>query len=249
MNSEKFNLSWNDFENAASNTIKDLLSDENFTDVALVSEDGKQVHAHKVSLSSSSMFFKAILVNNTHKNPLLYLKGVLFKQLSHILKFIYQGETELAQDDLDAFLQVAMDLEIKGLEQDESKKAEFKEEQPKKITSPGIMSTSNNHVIAVQEDAGLSEYEIDAFEPKSYEGNTSNPIKYERHTPKQRRLSHGVNKFGCNKCDKTFANTGGLSKHKKGVHEGVSYNCDQCEFRTAYTDNLARHKNKHNLIE
>ena len=92
---EKFNLTWNEFEGNASGTIKNLFSDNSFSDVTLACDDNKQLTAHKVILSASSSFFKRILLNNPHQHPLIYLKGIRHQDLESVLKFIYLGEAEV----------------------------------------------------------------------------------------------------------------------------------------------------------
>ena len=52
-----------------------MLEEKDIFDVTLASDDGVQIEAHKVILSASSPFFKEVLKNNKHPNPLLYLKG------------------------------------------------------------------------------------------------------------------------------------------------------------------------------
>ena len=44
---------------------------------------------------------------------MLYLKGVIGKDLQGILDFIYRGETKVAEEELNAFLSVAEELKIK----------------------------------------------------------------------------------------------------------------------------------------
>ena len=115
MTLEKFTLSWNQFDSSATNTFKYLLTDNNFTDVTLACEDDKQINAHKVILSSCSTFFEKILLKNPHRNPLIYLKGLKFTDLQDIMSFIYLGEVEVAQEDLERFIRTGKDLDIKGL--------------------------------------------------------------------------------------------------------------------------------------
>ena len=95
--SEHFNLAWNQFENCAGLTFKNLLSDEDFADVTLACEGDKQLKAHKVILSSCSPFFRKVLLKNKHQHPLLYLKGVKFTDLQLIVKFIYLGQIEIGK--------------------------------------------------------------------------------------------------------------------------------------------------------
>ena len=46
--SEKFCLTWNDFQENVNTAFSDLRKDCDFTDVTLASEDGQQIEAHKV---------------------------------------------------------------------------------------------------------------------------------------------------------------------------------------------------------
>ena len=70
---------------------------------------------HKVILSACSNFFKSLLRRNPHNHPLLYLKGVKYSDLLCVLNFMYHGEVNVAQEDLNSFLAVAEDLQVKGL--------------------------------------------------------------------------------------------------------------------------------------
>ena len=114
MSEEKYLLRWNDFESNLSEGLRSFRSANNFCDVTLACEDN-QVQAHKVILSASSDFFKKVLTSNVHQHPLLYLKGVRMSDLEAIISYIYHGETNVALGELDTFLEVATDLQIKGL--------------------------------------------------------------------------------------------------------------------------------------
>merc|ERR1712013_714356 len=116
MGSEKFCLRWNDFQSNISNALEDLRNDKDFFDVTLACED-EQIQAHKVILSACSPFFRNVLRRNPHQNPLLYLKGVRFPDLQAVLNFMYHGEVNVAQVELNSFLAVAEDLRVKGLTQ------------------------------------------------------------------------------------------------------------------------------------
>jgi len=112
--SEKFCLRWNDFEANIGSAFRDLKEEKDFTDVTLACADN-QVEAHKVILASSSPFFKRILKKNPHSHPLIYLKGIKLSDVEAVLTFIYQGEVNVEEDNLNTFLEVAQDLEVKGL--------------------------------------------------------------------------------------------------------------------------------------
>ena len=84
-----FNLSFDQFETTTTNTFKQLLTDDNFTDVTLACADDKQIKAHKVILGSCSTILRNILLNQTHQNPIIYLRGIKHDELSSIVNFIY----------------------------------------------------------------------------------------------------------------------------------------------------------------
>ena len=114
MSNEKFCLRWNDFESNISSAFREIREDKEFFDVTLASDDDNQIQAHKVIIGACSPFFRNILRKNSHNHPLLYLKGVKYKELVSVLNFMYMGEVNVAQDDLNSFLAVAEELRVKG---------------------------------------------------------------------------------------------------------------------------------------
>merc|ERR1712198_314679 len=118
---EKFCLKWNEFESNVSTAFRELREDKDFFDVTLACDD-EQIQAHKVILSACSPFFRTILRRNQHAHPLLYLKGVKFSDLQSVLNFMYHGEVNVAQEELNSFLAVAEELRVKGLTQNQSSK-------------------------------------------------------------------------------------------------------------------------------
>ena len=113
--SEKLCLQWNDFKENAISAFGNLRKDADFTDVTLACEDGKQVEAHKVILAASSPFFQNLLRRNKHPHPLIYMRGVKSDDLLAIVDFLYRGEANVLQDNLDSFLGIAEELQLKGL--------------------------------------------------------------------------------------------------------------------------------------
>ena len=113
---EKYSLKWTDFKDNVSSSFKRLRQEKDFFDVTLVSSDEKHISAHKVVLSASSDFFKNILKKAAHVNPMLFLSGVNSKDLSSIMDYIYEGEVQLFQEDLDSFLNTATILKIDGID-------------------------------------------------------------------------------------------------------------------------------------
>ena len=132
---EKFCLRWNDFESNISKAFSEIRDDRDFFDVTLACE-GEQIEAHKVILSACSPFFQTILKRNRHEHPLLYLKGVKYIDLMAILNFMYHGEVNVAQEDLNSFLAIAEDLKVKGLTQNTTTEAVTKQQNSLKSSKP-----------------------------------------------------------------------------------------------------------------
>ena len=108
-------MQWNDFKENATSAFGILRNDNDFADVTLACEDGKQFEAHKVILASSSPFFQNILRRNKHPHPLIYMRGLKSEDLVTILDFLYCGEANVYQENLDSFLAIAEELQLKGL--------------------------------------------------------------------------------------------------------------------------------------
>ena len=113
--SEKYCLKWNDFEHNISNSFKELRSDMDFSDVTLVTGEDQHIEANRTVLSACSPFFKAILSKNRHSHPMIYMRGLKAKDLEAAIDFMYTGEANIFQDDLDSFLSLAEELKLKGL--------------------------------------------------------------------------------------------------------------------------------------
>ena len=79
-------------------------------------EDGQQIEAHKVILAASSPFFQRILKRNKRSQPLIYMKGMRSDDLTAIIDFLYYGEANIYQENIDSFLAIAEELQLKGLE-------------------------------------------------------------------------------------------------------------------------------------
>ena len=113
--SEKFCLKWNDFQSNVSNSFSLLRNEDYLHDVTIVSDDNEQIAAHKLVLSACSEYFKSIFRRNKHPNPLLCLEGVSSKDVRNVMDYIYNGEVQIFQEDLDRFLNVAQRLKLEGL--------------------------------------------------------------------------------------------------------------------------------------
>ena len=122
-----------------------FLEEDKFVDLTLLIEDGMEVKAHRVILSSATEFFDNIFQKCKNKNTenfVIFLYGVKFLQLKGILEFIYLGETTVEEKNLNTFLQISKLLKIEDM---------------KKIERDPIASFSENSSV-IKRNFGKSSY-------------------------------------------------------------------------------------------
>ena len=111
---DNYCLRLNGFESNAKIYWQDLQAENDFCDVTLACED-KQIKTHKLIISSCSPVLGNILKLNQTPHPVIYLRKVKYKDLQNLLNFMYQGEVNVAEEDLPNFLEIAEDLNVRGL--------------------------------------------------------------------------------------------------------------------------------------
>ena len=112
---EKIILKWNDFQSNVTSTFLEFQAKNHYQDVTLVTDDQKQISAHRLILSACSGYFNNVLSKNIHSHPLLCLDGINFSELINVLDYIYNGELQIKQEDVQRFLQIAKKLQLEGL--------------------------------------------------------------------------------------------------------------------------------------
>ena len=92
MHQEKYSLTWHTYSDHLKSMMKELMMNEEFSDVTLVTEDKKQIKANISVLSSCSPIFRDILKKEKNSSTIMYLRGVQYAEIESILQFIYLGE-------------------------------------------------------------------------------------------------------------------------------------------------------------
>ena len=159
MMASKLRLEWNDFKDNVFNVFENLSEDKEFAEVTLACKDGKQVMAHKGILASSSSFFKNILRANSHLHPIIYMKGVCSDELQAIVELIYCGKANLLEENLNSFLALAEELQLKGFKgagDGDSEQDTVSVQQPRQATQKSVQ-VEKEETISPEKDSHSSQ--------------------------------------------------------------------------------------------
>ncbi|XP_055615627.1 protein bric-a-brac 2 isoform X9 [Toxorhynchites rutilus septentrionalis] len=111
---QQYCLRWNNHQSNLTTVLTTLLQDEKLCDVTLACDKGI-VKAHQAILSACSPYFEQIFVENKHPHPIIYLRDVEVSEMRALLDFMYQGEVNVGQHNLQNFLKTAESLKVRGL--------------------------------------------------------------------------------------------------------------------------------------
>lgn len=124
-NASQFSLRWNNYVSHVTEAFNVLRFENDLVDVTLCCDGGK-IRAHKMLLSACSSYFKQIFKENPCQHPVIIFRNFKYEDLNAIINFMYHGEVNIFQEQLESFLNTAELLEVKGLTdnmEDESSKA------------------------------------------------------------------------------------------------------------------------------
>uniref|UniRef100_A0A1B6J2R1 BTB domain-containing protein n=1 Tax=Homalodisca liturata TaxID=320908 RepID=A0A1B6J2R1_9HEMI len=107
-------LRWNAFKSNLMNSLESLWNEDEYVDVTL-SCGGHQVRSHQVVLSASSPFFSEIFKDTSTTHPTVIIPETQISNLKQLLKFMYTGEIYIEERNLVDFLNLAEDLQVRGL--------------------------------------------------------------------------------------------------------------------------------------
>lgn len=111
---QQFCLRWNNYQTNLTNVFDELLQNESFVDVTLACE-GQSIKAHKMVLSACSPYFQALFYDNPCQHPIIIMRDVRWEELKAIMEFMYKGEINVSQEQINPLLKVAEMLKIRGL--------------------------------------------------------------------------------------------------------------------------------------
>jgi len=252
MEATTMNVSWNNFQTVTAGMFSKLHTSSEFSDVTLVSEDHRQVKAHKVILSCCSRFFESVLVTSPHPSPLLYLRGTKYQELEAIVTFIYKGEVEVEEDQLELFMAAARNLGIKGLlqegveevreEKKETKKETKKEEAKEKVKNHKRSSfqKAKDPLGAVEEDSKDKMKQVIETMTKKRQNKKLCPKP-------TKQTSQKPFFYDNQKVDENLVDLASVEEMKKD--ETGKYSCNQCAFKNADLMKVRNHFTVHETVK
>ena len=160
-------------------------------------------------------------------HPLLYLSGVTSSNLSFILDYIYQGEVQLYQEQLDSFLDTAQKLRIAGLLRQNDDTGDGEKEE------------------AFQEENNSREYNTDFKVETNPQNNKRNIVSITEKSPMEKVLVQSQDEYEvkskinellskengmlfCGSCGKSGKDERNMRRHIETHIDGVSYPCEMC---------------------
>ena len=230
-----------------------MRDDPDFSDVTLVCDDNQQIKAHRIILTACSPFFNTVLKSNNHSHPMIYMRGTKAKDMAAIVDYIYNGEANIFQEDMDGFLALAEELKLKGLANADSEdiildngsnRAEEtgpKHQQQEFIDNKDVTSLRTSKVL---------ESPIPPSDTNKVfvSANISVEDLKEKLDSLMERVNDGVNSWKCTLCGKinkepTKQN---MRTHIETRHiEGLSFPCSQCDFVCKSNNAFYKHISRH----
>ena len=229
--------------------------------MTLACEDGQQVEAHKLVLIASSPFFLNILKKNKNSHPLIYMRGVKSENLTTMVDFFHHGETNVFQENLDSFLVLAEELQLKGLRANQTEKEAssevFTPTEKRKLSKAktlskqnpiryankvvtnetGVLQTTTETAIALTDDT-TNNTDIESLKQQVKSmmiiSDKDNPYK-----------TNGERARICKMCGKesSFAT---IMQHIEANHiTGISLPCDLCGKSCKSRNAMATHKSSY----
>ena len=240
---EKFSLKWNDYLVNVTKKFSSLRNEEEFSDVTLVSSDKRQVSTHKVVLSSSSDYFKAILQsNNKSKDIILCLENVSYEELNFMLDYVYNGEVNIEQDQLDRFLTIAQRFQLEGLISDESGELEAEDTHSSNVKYSNEIHPETKNVDDVKKISQIGVKEHIKICSEEFQSVEELDEKIKENLSKVD--VDGTKKWQCIICNRVSRDLSNAKEHVEVHIEGLSFSCQSCDKTFRSRNALRQHKAK-----
>lgn len=154
----QFSLRWNNYVTHVTEAFNVLRFENDLVDVTLCCDGGK-IRAHKMLLSACSNYFKQIFKENPCQHPVIIFRNFKYDDLNAIINFMYHGEVNIFQEQLESFLITAELLEVKGLTdnvEDESSKNQIRINDNNSLDLSSKSSRPNDPPVVIPTDEPMN---------------------------------------------------------------------------------------------
>ena len=225
--SNMFSLAWDSFPSQTSDIFQQLFSTRDQADLTLVCEDLKHIRTHKFILTCNSPVFRNILSTMTNPEPVVFLRGIHSVEMQSVLEYLYLGQTQISQQKVDQFFQLASDLKIKDISKASNK--EQRELRNNEETIEKEQKEAENHDAKTTNDMENQQMKIE-----NYEIHACNYCKrkftLENSLRRHIETIHPKSAHSCGQCESSFTDQTSLDHHIQSVHDGgTKLSCRHCQ--------------------
>ena len=215
MHQEKYSLTWQTYSDHLKSMMKELMMNEDFSDITLVTEDKQHIKANINILRACSPVFKEILKKERNSTQIMYLRGIQFSEMESIMQFIYLGEATFYEERMDEFLAVAKSLEIKELCNAETERNDEPDEPSQPL--PEISSVEEQRLgsdLIIEEASKEKMREVVKYACDQCDYQFTRQSNLTEHI----KSKHEGVKYACDQCDYQFTQKSNLRTHIKNKH-------------------------------
>ena len=231
-------------------SLNDMLGSDEFTDITLVTDDQKQMRAHRVILSACSQVFRNMMRTPTiypHSQMVIFLRGIQHHEMEMVLKFMYQGEVSIRREEVNNFANVAKSLGIKEfcVEDEDKIEDDINGTHPSSYINLKLekedefnecIQVDSNTIIDDKENVKRSVDNNDNNENINIESDPNNSVihfKPNNELIVSSKVGQDLLKYSCDQCKVQFTHKGALKQHILVKHEGISNQCSKCDYKAS----------------
>ena len=177
------------------------------------------------------------------------MKGMKASSLTAIIDFLYLGEANVFQEELDSFLNLAEELQLKGLEgnSEENVPEQLDEtfnhaEKRTNVNQQQNMPERRISDVKCEKDANLFQGTVmTTNQQKTKQDSLIEPATMARI---ESMIEKRVDGYCCTKCVHTSKHLGHMKEHVEKHIEGLEYPCDVCNKIMRSSHSFREHKTR-----
>ena len=200
-------------------------------------------------------------MEETSKNPLIFMRGVEASLLEPLLNFLYTGSAEVSEDLITQFVALSEDLGVEGLAKTSPDQNEVPDMAIKEDTEDDKAEVANVIAKSLTKDPIKLEPKTSNF-PKECEkcqmvfNDRNSWTQHLRLHPNPKKKSSIANMIKlperdsdgllqCSDCSKKVRCNSNFRRHVQKHHLKIDFKCDQCDYQHRDAPVISRHRKKH----